>query len=111
MTLKYMFVPDGVEKKQTTLAHVNKRSRTHDDKVPYFRSAHERMRNAGSDTQQGRRKTRLKTSQKLLDLDTRVLTSRQCGETRTFSATIFTVSSKFTFGDNQFILLMFFGFG
>ena len=59
--LKYMFVQDLVEKKQTTFAYVNTKSNKADlMKVSYFRSAHARMRNVGSDTQQKRRKTRLK---------------------------------------------------
>ena len=55
---KYMFVQDVVEKKQTTPAYVEQ-SRL-DDKTPYLRSAHERMRNAGSETHQTQGKTRWK---------------------------------------------------
>ena len=62
--LKYMFVQDVVEKKQTTLAYVNTNSNKADlmTKCHTFLSAHERLRNAGSETQQRRRRTRLKQS-------------------------------------------------
>ena len=58
----HMFVQDVVEKKQTTPAYVNTKSHKADfeDTVPYLRSAHERMRNAGSETLLRRRKSRLK---------------------------------------------------
>ena len=46
--LKYMFVQDVVEKKQTTPAYVNKNSNQADlmTKCHTFESAHERLRNA-----------------------------------------------------------------
>ena len=61
--LMYIFVQDVVEKKQTTLAYVNTNSNKADldDKVSYLRSAHVRLRNAGSETQQRRRENSLET--------------------------------------------------
>ena len=60
--LKCMFVQDVLEKKQTTLASVDTKSIEADlmVKCHTFENAHERMHIAGSETQQRRRKTRLK---------------------------------------------------
>ena len=75
-----------------------------------FCSAHGKMRNVGSETQQRRRKTRQKQSQSC-EIWTEVSSPQgECGESRTLSATNFTVSSEFTFGDNKLILSMFLDF-
>ena len=56
-----------------------------EDTVPYIRSAHERMRNAGSETLQRRRKSRLKTFRSdVSSVHTCPDLKGECGETRTF---------------------------
>ena len=57
--LKYMYVQDVVEKKQTTLAYVN----TNSNKADLMTKCQNLKRKAGSETQQKRRKTRLKRQQ------------------------------------------------
>ena len=77
-----MFVQDVVEKKQTILAFVNTKSNKAElmTKMPCFWNARGRMRHAGSETQQRRRKTGLKTFEVMRALDQDVLISRESAE-------------------------------
>ena len=50
----------GEEANDSCLCHHEVEQSRLDDKAPYLRSAHERMRNAGSETQQRQGKTRRK---------------------------------------------------
>ena len=87
MMLKYIFVQDVVEQKQTTLAYDNTNAKG--------------MRNVGSEAQQRLRKTRSKQSQ-WCEIWTDV--SRSQGRVRRATHSNFAVSSEFALGDNKLSL-------
>ena len=102
--LNYMFVQDVVEKKQPTLACVNMKS----NKADLMIKCHTFEAHMKGCAMLGLKLSRenplkpvkvMRSGQVCLDLKV------ECRESRTFSATRFTVSSEFTFGDNQFVFM------